>query len=160
VSAGGQRPENGFRTLKDGHHDDLGIGGDRMESILWRLDHGALDGASPKVIVLMIGVNSAPLGFANGAPATSAAHGITLCLENLRLRCPQSQIILVKILPAFDPRKEVGKAVVDINTALDALNLGSVRSTGLERYAPRCRRGEQGRRTEGFGIRCSRPPGH
>ncbi len=102
---------------------NLGIGGDRMESILWRLDHGALDGASPKVIVLMIGVNNAPLVFANGAPAASAAHGIKLCIENLRMRCPKSQIVLVKILPAFDPSKEVGAKVREINTALDALKL-------------------------------------
>ena len=103
---------------------NLGIGGDRMESILWRLDHGALDGVSPKVIVLMIGVNNAPLVFANGAPAATAMHGIKLCIENLRLRCPKSQIVLVKILPAFDPAKEAGKAVVDINAALDKLDLG------------------------------------
>jgi lysophospholipase L1-like esterase len=102
---------------------NLGIGGDRMESILWRLDHGALDGASPKVIVLKIGVNNAPLVFANGAPATSAAHAIKLCIENLRMRCPKSQIVLVKILPAFDPAKEVGAKVREINTALDALKL-------------------------------------
>jgi lysophospholipase L1-like esterase len=104
---------------------NLGIGGDRIESILWRLDHGALDGASPKVIVLMIGVNNAPLVFANGAPAASAAHGIKLCIENLRLRCPKSQIVLVKILPAFDPAKEVGAKVREINTALDAVKLDS-----------------------------------
>jgi lysophospholipase L1-like esterase len=29
----------------------------------------------------------------------------------------------VRILPAFDPTKEAGKAVVDINTALDTLEL-------------------------------------
>ncbi len=102
---------------------NLGIGGDRIENILWRLDHGALDGVSPKVIVLMIGVNNAPLVFANGAPAASAAQGIKLCVENMRLRCPKSQVVLVKILPAFDPAKEAGKAAVDINAALDALKL-------------------------------------
>jgi platelet-activating factor acetylhydrolase IB subunit beta/gamma len=102
---------------------NLGLGGDRMENILWRLDHGALDEASPKVIVLMIGVNNAPLVFANGAPAASAARGIKLCVEDIRLRCPKSQIVLVKILPAFDPTKETGKAVVDINAVLDKLNL-------------------------------------
>jgi lysophospholipase L1-like esterase len=104
---------------------NLGIGGDRTENVLWRLDHGSLEGASPKVIVLMIGVNNAPLVFANGAPATSAAHAIKLCIENLRLRCPKSQIVLVKILPAFDPAKEVGAKVREINTALDALKLDS-----------------------------------
>ncbi len=71
----------------------------------------------------MIGVNNAPLVFANGAPAATAAHAIKLCRENLRLRCSGSQIVLVKILPAFDPGKEAGKAVVDINTVLDRLNL-------------------------------------
>jgi len=102
---------------------NLGIGGDRMEHILWRLDHGALDGAAPKVIVLKIGVNNAPLIKANGVPVETAAQGIKLCVENLRLRCPQSQIIVVKILPAFDPGKEVGATVKEINVALDALRL-------------------------------------
>jgi platelet-activating factor acetylhydrolase IB subunit beta/gamma len=68
-------------------------------------------------------VNNAPLVFANGAPPASAAHGIKLCVENLRMRCPKSQIVLVKILPAFDPAKEVGKEVRNINTALGALKL-------------------------------------
>ncbi|NBR86101.1 MAG: hypothetical protein EBS84_12970 [Proteobacteria bacterium] len=102
---------------------NLGIGGDRMENILWRLDHGALDGASPKIIVLMIGVNNAPLVQANGVPVAAAAHGIKLCVENLRLRCPQSQIVLVKILPAFNPAQEVGARVREINAALDTLKL-------------------------------------
>lgn len=109
-----------FGTLKT---VNLGIGGDRVENILWRLDHGALDGISPKVIVLMIGVNNAPLTLGNSVPVTAAAQGIKLCVENLRLRCPQSQIVLVKILPAFDPGKEVGAKVREINTALDSLNL-------------------------------------
>jgi len=102
---------------------NLGIGGDRMEHILWRLDHGALEGAAPRVIVLKIGVNNAPLIKANGVPVETAAQGIKLCVENLRLRCPQSQIIVVKILPAFDPSKEVGATVKEINVALDALRL-------------------------------------
>jgi lysophospholipase L1-like esterase len=71
----------------------------------------------------MIGVNTASLVFANGAAAASAAHAIKLCLEDLRLRCPKSQIVLVKILPAFDPAKEVGKEVVNINALLDTLKL-------------------------------------
>ena len=73
--------------------------------------------------MLKIGVNNAPLIFANGVPAGTAAYGIKLCIENLRMRCPKSQIVLVKILPAFDPTKEAGKAVVDINATLDALKI-------------------------------------
>lgn len=102
---------------------NLGIGGDRMEHILWRLDHGALNGASPKIIVLMIGVNNAPLIQANGVPVSAATQGIKLCVANLRLRCPKSQVILVKILPAFDPSKEVGAKVREVNATLDSLKL-------------------------------------
>jgi platelet-activating factor acetylhydrolase IB subunit beta/gamma len=102
---------------------NLGIAGDRMEQILWRLDHGALDAASPRVIVLMIGVNNAPLVHGNGVPAASAAHGIKLCIENLRLRCPKSRILLVKILPAFNPGADVGARVREINDSLDTLQL-------------------------------------
>ncbi len=102
---------------------NLGIAGDRIENLLWRLDHGALDGASPKVIVLMIGVNNAPLVEANGVPAVSAAHGIKLCVDNLRMRCPCAKIVVVKLLPAFDPQKETGMRIREINRLLDALRL-------------------------------------
>ncbi|MBM3891045.1 MAG: hypothetical protein FJ388_18180, partial [Verrucomicrobia bacterium] len=102
---------------------NLGIGGDRTENVLWRLDHGALDGAAPKVAVLLIGVNNAPLVHANGVPAAVVAQGIKLCVENLRLRCPKSRVVVVKILPAFKPGEGVGAAVQHINTALDTLKL-------------------------------------
>ncbi|MEI6425491.1 MAG: GDSL-type esterase/lipase family protein, partial [Lentisphaerota bacterium] len=75
---------------------NLGIQGDTTQTILWRLDHGALDGASPKVIILMIGVNNKP----SPENYKAIAQGIRLCLENLRKRCPDSNIILVKTLPA------------------------------------------------------------
>lgn len=104
---------------------NLGIGGDRTENVLWRFDHGALDGASPKVIVLMIGVNNAPLVHANGVPAAAVAQAIKLCVENLRLRCPKSRVVVVKILPAFKPGEGVGAAVQQINSALDALKFDS-----------------------------------
>jgi platelet-activating factor acetylhydrolase IB subunit beta/gamma len=104
---------------------NLGIGGDRVEHILWRLDHGAIEGASPKFIILMIGVNNAPLVQANGVPASAVAQGIKLCVENLRLRCPESTIIIVKTLPAFDPTKDVGAKVREINDRLDEFKLNA-----------------------------------
>lgn len=104
---------------------NIGIGGDRTESVLWRLDHGAVHGVSPKTIVLMIGVNNANGVQFNGVPVSSAAEGIRLCVANLRQRCPQSQVVLVKILPAFDPATAVGAKVREINVAVDGLQLGS-----------------------------------
>ncbi|MFM8260911.1 MAG: GDSL-type esterase/lipase family protein [Pirellula sp.] len=104
---------------------NLGIGGDRTEGVLWRLDHGAVHGTSPKTIVLMIGVNNANGVQSNGVPVSAAAEGISLCVANLRLRCPHSQIVLVKILPAFEPAKDVGAKVRQMNEELDRLKLDS-----------------------------------
>ena len=37
---------------------NLGIGGDRTQHVLWRLDHGNIEGIHPKLAVLMIGTNN------------------------------------------------------------------------------------------------------
>src|SRR4051812_9236020 len=34
---------------------NIGIGGDRTEHVLWRLDQGEVDGINPKAVMLMIG---------------------------------------------------------------------------------------------------------
>ena len=37
---------------------NLGFPGDRTQNVLWRIDNGALDGISPKLVTLMIGTNN------------------------------------------------------------------------------------------------------
>lgn len=37
---------------------NIGIGGDKTQNVLWRLDHGGVEGLQPKAIVLMIGNNN------------------------------------------------------------------------------------------------------
>ena len=104
---------------------NIGIGGDRAENILWRLDHGTLDLVPPKVAVLLIGVNNAPLVAANGVPAESVAKAIKLCADNIRARCPNTELVVVKPLPAFSPTGDVSQAIKKINSALGALKLDS-----------------------------------
>ncbi|HEY9105747.1 MAG TPA: GDSL-type esterase/lipase family protein [Roseateles sp.] len=74
----------------------LGFGGDRTENVLWRLQHGEIDGLAPKAVVLMIGTNNT--GHRAEAPETTAA-GIKRLLDEIRQRLPQAQVLLMAIFP-------------------------------------------------------------
>ena len=75
---------------------NMGIGGDRTEHVLWRLDHGNVDGLSPKVVVLMIGTNN------SGGDAYSAEQigdGIIANVQKLRAKLPDAKILVLAIFP-------------------------------------------------------------
>jgi lysophospholipase L1-like esterase len=73
---------------------NLGIGGDRTQHILWRLDHGALRGISPKVAVVMIGTNNA---FSNSPDEIAA--GVKAIVERLRQGLPKTKVLLLGVFP-------------------------------------------------------------
>jgi beta-glucosidase len=74
----------------------LGFGGDRTENLLWRLQHGELDGMSPKGVVMMIGTNNT--GERLEDPALTMA-GIQRNLEEIRRRQPQAKVLLLALFP-------------------------------------------------------------
>ncbi len=74
----------------------LGFSGDRTENVLWRLQHGEVDGINPKLVVMMIGTNNT--GFRREEPA-STAKGVHKLLEELKTRLPNTKILLVSIFP-------------------------------------------------------------
>jgi len=98
---------------------NIGIGGERTQNLLWRLDHGGVDGIEPRLIVLLIGNNN--IYFTQQTGVEAAAKGIKLCVENLREKFPAAHIILVKILPAEGPGKRFYEDIKRTNLALDAL---------------------------------------
>ena len=75
---------------------NIGYGGDRTENVLWRLQHGEVDGIAPKVAVLMIGTNNT--GHRHENPVTTAA-GIKAILAELTQRLPNTKILLLAIFP-------------------------------------------------------------
>lgn len=72
----------------------FGIGYDRTQHLLWRLQNGEGEGFSPKAIVVMIGTNNIGLQ----SPAEIAA-GIGAIVHELRTRFPAAKILLHGIFP-------------------------------------------------------------
>ena len=74
---------------------NLGVDGDRTQNVLWRLDHGNIDGIDPEVAVVMIGTNNSD----DGDTAEGIARGITAVCKKLRQKLPETKIILHAIFP-------------------------------------------------------------
>ncbi|OWQ89561.1 hypothetical protein CDN98_03280 [Roseateles terrae] len=75
---------------------NLGFGGDHTENVLWRLQHGEIDGIAPKVAVLMIGTNNT--GDRMEDPRTTT-EGIRRLITELRMRLPATRILLLAVFP-------------------------------------------------------------
>jgi len=94
---------------------NFGIGGDRTEHILWRIDHGNFDGLKPNLIVLLIGTNNT--GHRQD-PATETAAGVRAILDRLRTKCPDATILMMAVFPRGEKADDSLRA---INTQLNAL---------------------------------------
>lgn len=90
---------------------NMGFSGDRTQHVLWRLEHGHLEGISPKLAVLMIGTNNS-----NGKDNTAEeiADGIIAICEKLRTKCPRMKVLILAIFPRSpelsDQRQKNAKA--------------------------------------------------
>ncbi len=73
---------------------NLGIGGDRTQHVLWRLENGNVDGISPKAAVLMIGTNN----HKDNSPEEIGA-GIIAVVDSLRAKLPDMKILILAIFP-------------------------------------------------------------
>jgi len=75
---------------------NMGFSGDRTQHVLWRLEHGHLEGISPKLAVLMIGTNNS-----NGDDNTAEeiADGITAICKKISEKCPKTKILILAIFP-------------------------------------------------------------
>jgi len=74
---------------------DFGVGGDRTENVLWRLENLPIQEFHPKAIVILIGTNNWD---AASTPET-IAKGVKAVLTKTRQLFPQAPIVLVSILP-------------------------------------------------------------
>ena len=102
---------------------NIGIGGDKTQNVLWRLDHGGVEGLEPRLVVLLIGNNN--MFFTSETGIEPVAQGIKMCVNNLRDKFPKASVIVVKVLPAHAPGNRFYEDIKRVNAALDTLNLES-----------------------------------
>jgi len=114
---------------------NLGIAGDQAQHILWRLDHGNLEGISPKLAVLMLGGDC-------GSDCTpqEIAAGTEAVVEKLRAKLPGIRVLVVGILPCGagneDPRRQVHAKANELLSTLADDNMVHYHDIGFAFLAP------------------------
>ena len=87
---------------------NLGIGGDRTQHVIWRLDNGNLAGITPKAAVIMIGTNNS----GSNSPE-EIAEGVTAIVRQLQKKTPKTKILLLATFPRgtnpADKRRQVNE---------------------------------------------------
>ncbi len=100
---------------------NFGIGGDRTQHVLWRIDNGELDGINPKVVVLMIGTNNISY------PAEEIAKADIKIISEIHQKLPQTKVLVLGIFPrenlASNPRRA---KIKEVNEALAKLDDGKL----------------------------------
>jgi beta-glucosidase len=94
---------------------DFGVSGDRTEHVLWRIEHGELDGLKPKATVIMIGTNN--VGHFTDEKPEWAAAGVKKILDEVHKRMPETKVLLLGVFPrdaAGSPKRQAVEAINNI----------------------------------------------
>ncbi len=110
------------------HAANFGIGGDRTEHVLWRLEHGEAEGYQPKLVVLMIGTNNTGFESDHKTPRNTppeVIEGVTAVVHELRSKFPAANILLLAVFPRGEKDSLQRKQVAEINQSIAKLDDGS-----------------------------------
>ncbi len=86
------------RFYGDRHAVNLGFRGDSTCHLLWRLQHGELDGVNPRAAILLIGANN--FGRIH-VDANQTYQGIAAVVRLLHQRVPAMQLLVIGVLPSI-----------------------------------------------------------
>lgn len=89
---------------------NLGYGWDRIENMMWRIDHGEMDGYKAEHIFIMAGTNNISAKLSE-EQLTRIAGGIVELVELIRVKQPKAKIHVVRIYP----RRNTEKAITFVN---------------------------------------------
>ena len=100
---------------------NFGVGADRTQHVLWRFEHGQLDGVKPKAAVLMIGTNNT-----HDNTEAETLEGVQLIVKQIRARLPDTKIIVVGIFPRGQSFGVERGKILQVNQALAKLADGKM----------------------------------
>ena len=102
------------------HAANYGIGGDQTQHVLWRIEHGELEGIHPRVVVLMIGTNNV-----GSNSADEIAQGVTAIVKDLRKRLPETKVLLLGVFPRGQKPNPGRDKLQEVNRQISRLDDGS-----------------------------------
>jgi lysophospholipase L1-like esterase len=102
------------------HAANFGIGGDRTQHVLWRIQNGELDGIEPKVTVVMIGTNNL-----HSETPDEIAQGVSAIVAEVRRRLPKTQVLLLGIFPRAPKPNAVRERLKSVNEKIAKLDDGT-----------------------------------
>ncbi|ODM87824.1 Platelet-activating factor acetylhydrolase IB subunit gamma, partial [Orchesella cincta] len=98
---------------------NYGIGGDRTEHVIWRIDNGELDGLRPQLVVVYIGSNNLPTHSNN----SEIVRGVDTVITKIHEKVPSANILLVGFFPRGDmnPVSDLLRRVISISDTLEPM---------------------------------------
>lgn len=105
------------------HAANFGIGWDRIQNVLWRMENGELAGLDPKVVVLLIGTNNCG-NEDDGQPRNTTPEiiaGVSNLVRRIQFHLPRTHILLFGLFPRGAVEDPVRQQVKAVNAGLARL---------------------------------------
>jgi lysophospholipase L1-like esterase len=102
---------------------NIGFGWDRTQNVLWRLDHGEIEGLHPRIVIINIGTNNtSETANARMNTAPEIVDGIMAVYARIRTKIPGAKIIVMAIFPREkDPANPRRILINEVNRQLATL---------------------------------------
>lgn len=97
---------------------NFAYGWDRIENVIWRIQHGELDNIQPEQIVLMIGTNNLHLN-----THEEILVGLESLVKTIQQRQDKASIILMGLMPRRDKEKEIKDLNVQISSLANDMGI-------------------------------------
>ena len=105
---------------------NFGIGSDRTQNVIWRIENGELDGLHPKVVVLMIGTNNSD---EHTGEEIAAANKKIIAM--IQAKSPGTKVLLTAIFPR-GARKDAQGVITEKQTADATKRMAAITAANTE----------------------------